>query len=176
MAWPWALPPFLYSCASSAMSRSNVPCGRRFDELGRLVAALAEAELHVGHRTFHARGLTVGKHQLAVAIHEVDELVDVVAEHRGQEAVAELLHQLLRGDFPDGRDALQGFEHGRGLVAAGQAARADQRPQGAAQWLHFLRYSSASSATGLTGSPSRSVMTVPQSGHAATSPWRVRRW
>lgn len=28
MAWPWALPPFLYSCASSAMSRSNVLCGR----------------------------------------------------------------------------------------------------------------------------------------------------
>jgi hypothetical protein len=46
---------------------------------------------------------------------------------------------------------------------------------GAAQWLHFLRYSSASSSTGLIGSPSRSVMTVPQSGHAATSPWRVRR-
>jgi hypothetical protein len=42
---------------------------------GRLIAALAKAELHVGHRTFHARGLTVGKHQLAVAIHEVDELV-----------------------------------------------------------------------------------------------------
>ena len=100
------------------------------DELGRLIAALAKAELHVGHRTFHARGLTVGKHQLAVAIHEVDELVNVVAEHRGQEAVAELLHQLLRGDFPDRRDALQGFEHGRGLVAAGQAARADQCPQG----------------------------------------------
>ncbi len=56
--------------------------------------------------------------------------MDVVAQHRRQEAVAELLHQLLRGDFPDGRDALQGFQHGRGLVAAGQAARADQRPQG----------------------------------------------
>ncbi|KYO95242.1 hypothetical protein LT20_05078 [Pseudomonas aeruginosa] len=99
------------------------------DELGRLVAALAEAELHVGHRTFHARGLTVRKHQLAVAIHQVDELVDVVAEHRCQEPVPELLHQLLRGDFPDRRNALQGFEHGRGLIAAGQAARADQRPQ-----------------------------------------------
>ncbi|SSW73808.1 hypothetical protein AVE30378_06155 [Achromobacter veterisilvae] len=100
------------------------------DELRRLVAALAEAELHVGHRTFHARGLTVGKHQLAVAIHEVDELVDVVAQHRGQEAVTELLHQLLRGDFPDSRDALQGFEDSRGLVTAGQASRTDQRPQG----------------------------------------------
>ena len=100
------------------------------DELGRLVAALAEAELHVGHRTFHARGLTVRKHQLAVAVHQVDELVDVVAEHRCQEPVPELLHQLLRGDFPDRRNALQGFEHGRGLIAAGQAARADQRPQG----------------------------------------------
>ena len=48
--------------------------------------------------------------------------------------------------------------------------------RGAAQWPHFLRDSSAWSATGLTGSPSRSVMTVPQSGQAATSPWRVRRW
>lgn len=48
--------------------------------------------------------------------------------------------------------------------------------RGAAQWLHFLRDSSASSPIGLTGSPSRSVMSVPQSGQAATSPWRVRRW
>ena len=76
------------------------------DELGRLIAALAKTELHVGHRTFHARGLTVGKHQLAVAIHEVDELMDVVAEHRRQEPVTELLHQLLRGDLSDGRYAL----------------------------------------------------------------------
>jgi hypothetical protein len=145
------------------------------DELGRLVAALAEAELHVGHRTFHARGLTVRKDQLAVAIHQVDELVDVVPEHRGEEGVTELLHQLLRGDFPDGRDALQGFEHGRGLVAGGQASRTDQRPQrcGAV----------AALAAGLLGFELDRVDRlavevgddVPQSGHAATSPWRVRR-
>ena len=119
--------------------------------------------------------MTVEKHQLAVAIHEVDELVNVVAEHRGQEAVAELLHQLLRGDFPDRRDALQGFEHGRGLVAAGQAARADQCPQGRsamaalpAGFLGFERDRVDRLAVEVGG------MTVPQSGHAATSPWRVR--
>ena len=94
--------------------------------------------LHVGHRTFHARGLTVGKYQLAAAVHEVDELMDVVAQHRSQEAVAELLHQLLRGDFSDGRDALQGFEDGRGLIATGQAARADQCPQGRSAAENFL--------------------------------------
>src|SRR3989344_3249031 len=49
--------------------------------------------------------------------------------------------------------------------------------RGAAQapLLHCLRYSSAWRSTGLTGSPSRSVMTVPQSGQAATLPWRVHR-
>ena len=55
--------------------------------------------------------------------------MDVVPEHRREEGVTELLHQLLRGDFPDGRDALQGLEHGRGLVAGGQASGTDQRPQ-----------------------------------------------
>src|SRR3546814_14539838 len=67
--------------------------------------------------------------QLAVAIHQVDELVDVVPEHRREEGVAELLHQLLRGDFPDGWNTLQCLEHGRGLVAGGQASGTDQRPQ-----------------------------------------------
>jgi len=38
--------------------------------------------------------------------------MDVVAQHRRKEAVTELLHQLLRGDFPDRRDSLQGFQHG----------------------------------------------------------------
>src|SRR3546814_4488885 len=52
----------------------------------------------------------VREDQFAVAIHQVDELVDVVAQHRRQEPVAELLHQLLRSDFPDRRDALQGFQ------------------------------------------------------------------
>ncbi|GBC59009.1 hypothetical protein PSNTI_45090 [Stutzerimonas stutzeri] len=98
------------------------------DELGRLVAALAEAELHVGHRTFHPMGLPVREDQLAVAIHQVDELVDVVPEHRREEGVTELLHQLLRGDFPDGWNTLQCLEHGR-LVAGGQAPGTDQRPQ-----------------------------------------------
>ena len=101
-----------------------------FDELGRLVAALAKPELHVRHRPFHAGGLTVGKHQLAVAVHEVDELMHVVSQHRGEEAITEAFHELLRGDFPDRGNPFQGFEDGRRLVAAGQASRADQRPQG----------------------------------------------
>ena len=100
-----------------------------FDELGRLVAAFAEAELHVRHRAFHAVRLAVGEDQFTPVVHQVDELVDVVAQHGCQEGIAELLHQLLRGDFTDGRDAFQGFEHGRGLVTGGQAPRADQRPQ-----------------------------------------------
>src|SRR3546814_18364217 len=45
--------------------------------------------------------------------------------------------------------------------------------RGAAQWLHFLRYSSATCETGLTGSPSRPVMTVPQSGPARQAERRV---
>src|SRR3546814_5723209 len=72
-------------------------------------------------------GLPVREDQLAVAIHQVDELVDVVPEHRREEGVAELLHQLLRGDFPDGWNTLQCLEHGRGLVAGGQASGTDQR-------------------------------------------------
>ncbi|MNT53057.1 hypothetical protein D3C72_1901250 [compost metagenome] len=51
-------------------------------EFGRLIAALAEAELHAGHRAFHALGLAVGEDQFALVVHQVDELVDVVAEHR----------------------------------------------------------------------------------------------
>ena len=99
------------------------------DELGRLVAAFAKAELHVGHRTFHPVGLPIREDQLAVAIHQVDELVDVVPEHRREEGVTELLHQLLRGDFANGWNTLQCLEHGRGLVAGGQASGTDQRPQ-----------------------------------------------
>ena len=99
------------------------------DELGRLVAALAEAELHVGHRAFHPVGLPIREDQFAIAVHQVDELVDVVPEHRREEGVAELLHQLLRGDFADRGNTLQGLEHGRGLVIGGQPPGTDQRPQ-----------------------------------------------
>ncbi|MDT4869165.1 hypothetical protein FQZ97_1041810 [compost metagenome] len=51
------------------------------DELRWLVAAFAEAKLHRRHRTLHALGLPIREDQVAVAIHQVDELMDVVAEH-----------------------------------------------------------------------------------------------
>ena len=53
--------------------------------------------------------------------------MDIVAQHRRQEPVAELFHQLLCGDFADGRDALEGFEHGRGVVAADQQVACNER-------------------------------------------------
>ena len=98
------------------VGHQKIECALRqvaLDELGRLVAALAEAELHRGHGPFHPTGLPIGKHQLAVAVHEVDELMDVVSQHAGQEPIAELLHQPLGGDFPDGRDAFEGLENRR---------------------------------------------------------------
>ncbi|MPM64239.1 hypothetical protein SDC9_111125 [bioreactor metagenome] len=97
-----------------------------------LVAAFTEAELHIRHGPLHAVRLAVGEDQLPARVHQVDEVVQVVAEHRGQEAVPEGLHQLLRGGFANGGNALQRPQHGRGLVAAGQCARTHQRPQRAA--------------------------------------------
>jgi hypothetical protein len=46
------------------------------DELGGPVAALAEAELEVRQCSFHSRGLAVAEHELAVVVHQVQELVD----------------------------------------------------------------------------------------------------
>ena len=51
------------------------------DELGGLVATLPYAELKVGEAALHARGLPVTEHQLAVVVHQVDELIDVVTQH-----------------------------------------------------------------------------------------------
>ena len=64
--------------------------------------------------------LAIGEEQLPARVHQVDEAVQVVAEHRGQEAVPEGLHQFLRGGFADGGNSLQGAQHGRGLIVAGQ--------------------------------------------------------
>lgn len=44
------------------------------DELCRLVAAFAESELDVGHRSLHALGLAVGEDEVAFRVHQVDEL------------------------------------------------------------------------------------------------------
>ena len=86
------------------------------DELGWLIATLAKTKLHRGHGALHALGLAVREHQLAVIVHQVDEFIQVVAQHGGQERLAEFLHQLLGGDFTDGGNTFKGPEYGLGLI------------------------------------------------------------
>src|SRR3546814_5294439 len=78
-----------------------------FDELGGLIAAFTKTKFHAGHGAFHTVRLTVGKNQLSSVVHQIDEVVQIVSQHRGQEAVPEGLHQLLCGGFTDGWDTLQ---------------------------------------------------------------------
>ena len=80
------------------------------DELGGLVATLAERELHVGKRALHPLRLPVAEHQFAVLVHQVDELVDIVPQHAGQQILAEAIDQ------PVGRDGADGGQaHQRGM-------------------------------------------------------------
>src|SRR3546814_9179343 len=69
-----------------------------FDELGGLVAAFTKTELHAGHRALHPLRLPVGKNQLPPVVHQIDEVMQVVTQHRGQKAITEHLHQFLRSE------------------------------------------------------------------------------
>src|SRR3546814_15470712 len=64
-----------------------------FDELGGLIAAFTKTKFHAGHGAFHTVRLTVGKNQLSSVVHQIDEVVQIVSQHRGQEAVTEHLHR-----------------------------------------------------------------------------------
>ena len=72
------------------------------DELGRLLAVLAEAECQVGHRPLHTLGLAVAEDEVALGVHQIDELVDVVSQHRSEKRFAEVRNQLLGPDGADG--------------------------------------------------------------------------
>src|SRR3546814_4703483 len=61
-----------------------------FDELGGLIAAFTKTKFHAGHGAFHTVRLTVGKNQLSSVVHQIDEVVQIVSQHRGQEAVTRL--------------------------------------------------------------------------------------
>ncbi|SST11926.1 Uncharacterised protein [Acinetobacter baumannii] len=100
-----------------------------FYELGRLVAAFAEAELDVRHRSLHAFGLPIAEDEVALGVHQVDELRDVVHQHRGQEVLAEVVQQALRPDRADGWNPTHRLEDRCAPVAAVRLAWPDQRPE-----------------------------------------------
>ena len=81
------------------------------DEFRRLIIALAKRKFRIGHGTLHPECLTITEHQVAVLIHQVDELVDIVFEHRAQKAFAKGREQTVCRFFADGRQLLECIEY-----------------------------------------------------------------
>src|SRR3546814_15636902 len=78
-----------------------------FDELGGLIAAFTTTNFHAGHGAFHTMRLTAGKNQLSSVVHQIDEVVQIVSQHRDQESFTEHLHSIQCGGFTYGGDTLQ---------------------------------------------------------------------
>ena len=64
----------------------------------------------------------------------------------GKETIAEALHELLRGDFPMVGMRFKALRTAEDWSLPDRLLRRISVHRGAAQWPHFLRYSSASSA------------------------------
>src|SRR5471032_2808955 len=65
------------------------------DELGRLIATLSERNLRARESALHALRLPVREHQLAILVHQIDELMDVVTQHSTEHVLAETIEELV---------------------------------------------------------------------------------
>ena len=105
-----------------------------FDELGRLIPTLAKRELHRGHGTLHAPGLSITEHQFALVVHQIDELMDVVSQHTGEHLRTEAINQTTRRFRTDGRNLLDRV-HQNIPLRLGHGSRSHQAPQSLATLL-----------------------------------------